>query len=121
MLFEDELGIRSSNWLRNAQVDAFLDDNVIEVQWWEEIIVRQSGLHLSMIRLVVAAILTVPLGFVHRVVPSTYGAQSPVQFAVHLENSLQDQSRWTSAGSDTWSAMWLVKELAVHNLDADPS
>ena len=74
MFFEDELGFRPSRWLRNEQLDMFLDDNCITVQPLEELIVRQTGLHLSMIRLIAAAVLTVPLGFLHRVVPSALGA-----------------------------------------------
>ena len=74
MFFEDELGFKPARWLRNEQLDAMLDDNCIAVQPIEELIVRQTGLHLSMIRLIVAAILAVPLGFLHRIVPSAMGA-----------------------------------------------
>ena len=74
MFFEDELGIKPSLWLRDEQIDTFLDENIIQPQPWEELIVRQSGLHLSMIRLIAAAILTIPVGLLHRYTPTAWGA-----------------------------------------------
>lgn len=74
MFFEDELGIKPALWLRDEQIDTFLDDNVILPQAWEELIVRQTGLHLSMIRLITAAIMTIPVGFLHRQTPTAWGA-----------------------------------------------
>jgi lysophospholipid acyltransferase len=73
MFFEDELGIKPSEWLRYQPLDDFLGVNKFQVQGWEEVAVRSLGLHISVIRLIVAAVLTIPCGVLHRMVPTATG------------------------------------------------
>jgi hypothetical protein len=78
MIFEDELGIRSSELFRNPVLDVFLGANCAQVQAWEEFLVRQLGFHVSTLRLVVSALLTVPVGVLHRFVPTSTGTTDHV-------------------------------------------
>jgi hypothetical protein len=100
MIFEDELGIKPAHWLRNPQLDNFLDDNCVAVLPWEELAVRQTGLHLSMIRLIVAAIATVPLGFLHRLVPTAYGASLSAAVLPHASCCLCGHAGTNMASKD---------------------
>lgn len=74
MFFEQQLGIKPAAWLQNPELDVFLEDNCIPLQLWEEMAVRALGLHMTMIRLIVAAVLCIPVGVLHRFVPSATGA-----------------------------------------------
>ena len=76
MFFEQELGIKPAAWLQNPEFDVFLDDNCFKLQLWEEMAVRALGLHMTVIRLMAAALLCIPLGVLHRFVPSTTGAST---------------------------------------------
>jgi lysophospholipid acyltransferase len=73
MFFEDEIGIKPSAWLRYQPLDDFLAVNTFRVQRWEETAVQSLGLHISIIRLIVASVMTLPLGLLHRMVPTATG------------------------------------------------
>lgn len=72
MFFEQELGIRPEEYLRNHELDAFLEGNLFPIQAWEVLAARQ-GVHLSAIRVIVAALLAIPVGLLQRRVPSVAG------------------------------------------------
>jgi hypothetical protein len=74
MIFEEQLGIRPSEWLHHPELDAFLSTNSIGTLTLEAFLVGKTGLHLSMLRFVIASLLTVLVGVVHRYIPTATGA-----------------------------------------------
>eukprot|EP00892_Ulva_mutabilis_P010068 jgi/Ulvmu1/7433/UM036_0094.1 len=73
MIFEKQLGIFPADWLRYEPLDQFLSINAVPVLAIEESVAQRSGLHVSLLRLIIATILSILAGTVHRYVPSVAG------------------------------------------------
>lgn len=80
MIFEKQLGISPADWLRYEPLDQFLNANVVPVLPLEESISLHSGIHLSLLRLIIATFLSIVAGVVHRYVPSATGARPVIGF-----------------------------------------
>jgi hypothetical protein len=74
MIFEAELGIKPSDWLKYAPLDDFLADNRIPMLPFEEAALSISGLHISLLRLIFASLISILAGILHRFVPTATGA-----------------------------------------------
>jgi hypothetical protein len=75
MIFESELGLKPSDWLKYPPLDDFLAGNRIPILAFEEAILSISGLHISLLRLILASFISILAGFLHRFVPTTTGAR----------------------------------------------
>lgn len=73
MIFEKQLGIYPADWLRYEPLDRFLSYNAVPSLAFEEAIADTAGLHVSMLRLIIATVLSILAGLVHRSVPSVTG------------------------------------------------
>lgn len=76
MIFETELGIKPSEWLKYAPLDDYLADNRIPILPVEDALISVSGLHITLLRLILASFLSIGAGIVHRFVPTATGANS---------------------------------------------
>jgi hypothetical protein len=82
MYFEEYHGFRPGSYLHHPRVDTFLATNLIEPQSWEVSAVLSSGLRLSMIRIMLAAVLSIFVGLLHRFVPTYTGGPRVVSYAM---------------------------------------
>jgi hypothetical protein len=73
MYFEEYHGFKPGLWLHRPGLDSFLATNVIAPQPWEQSAALSLGLRLSMIRLVLAAVVSIFVGLGHRFVPTYTG------------------------------------------------
>lgn len=74
MIFETQLGIKPSEWLKYAPLDDFLGENRIPVLPFEDAMVSISGLHITLLRLILASFFSIGAGILHRCVPTATGA-----------------------------------------------
>lgn len=73
MYFEDQLGIRPSEWFRWEPLDRFLAHNAIPIQDWEIRASSSADMHVTMFRMILSFLCSVLIGFVHRYVPTATG------------------------------------------------
>lgn len=76
MIFESQLGICPSEWLKFAPLDDFLAENRIPILSVEDAMVSISGLHITLLRLILASFFSIGAGILHRFVPTANGTTS---------------------------------------------
>jgi hypothetical protein len=108
MIFEDELGIRPSEWLRYEPLDAFLGRNAIPILPVESKIIEVTGLHWTMLRLVLASLMSILAGILHRFFPTATGMNSHMR--VHSQRQ-RDVHR--SGHAKVWRAQVRTKIVKV--------
>lgn len=74
MYFQEVLGIDTSELLAYPPLDDWLAQNGIPVQGWEQASADALGYQVSMLRTVLALLLSVLAGLLHRFVPTVTGA-----------------------------------------------
>lgn len=120
MIFESQLGIRPSEWLKYAPLDDFLADNQIPLLPVEDKLLSISGLHITLLRLILASFLSVGAGILHRFVPTTTGAcRLNVWWKLCEEARSETSIQGTARAISTIRLISVAVELSLVNLLQD--